>query len=114
LSLCYERRQLVVVAHWNASLDKHYLGRTFVSCIPPTTIAADFAPAWEVNRSRTGRRRFLRLVGQPAVRDRNGTELILAALEHSKSDFELIVNVRSHLATKGQRSPGEVRLRGPE
>jgi glycosyltransferase involved in cell wall biosynthesis len=66
--------------------------------IPPPTIASEFQASRDVNLARTGRRRFIHPVGTPAVQDRAGTEVLIAALAHSTADYELVIRCRSTLA----------------
>ncbi len=58
---------------------------------PPADIPEDFAQARSANHGRTGRRRFLHIVGKPAHGDRNGTMLLMYAMQRSRADFELVV-----------------------
>jgi glycosyltransferase involved in cell wall biosynthesis len=82
---------------WHLGDMEAVFGAAAVRYIPPPTMAGDFAPVWQSNRTRTGQRRFLHLVGQPAAHDRNGTELVIEALKHSQRDFELIVRSQKPL-----------------
>jgi glycosyltransferase involved in cell wall biosynthesis len=62
-----------------------------VALLPPPTFPRDFASARLANQGRTGRRRFLHVVGKPAAGDRNGTMLLMYAMQRSRADFELVV-----------------------
>jgi glycosyltransferase involved in cell wall biosynthesis len=62
-----------------------------VVLLPPPTFPRDFAQARIANHGRTGRRRFLHVVGKPAQGDRNGTMLLMYAMQRSRADFELVV-----------------------
>jgi glycosyltransferase involved in cell wall biosynthesis len=68
-----------------------------VVLLPPPTFPRDFAQARIANRGRTGRRRFIRIVGKPAHGDRNGTMLLMYAMQRSRSDFELVVKSQQPL-----------------
>lgn len=59
--------------------------------LPPPIFVYDFKEAREANFNRTGRRRFVHVMGKVASHDRNGTLDLLAALEYSKADFELVI-----------------------
>lgn len=59
--------------------------------LPPPIFTNDFKDAREENFARTGRRRFVHIVGKQAEHDRNGTEDLLRALEFCESDFELVI-----------------------
>jgi glycosyltransferase involved in cell wall biosynthesis len=68
-----------------------------VVLLPPPTFPRDFAQARIANRGRTGRRRFLHVVGKPAQGDRNGTMLLMYAMQRSRADFELVVKSQTPL-----------------
>lgn len=57
--------------------------------LPPPT--PDFPRARLANLNRTGKRRFVHIIGKNAIYDRNGWADLRDALEHTKSDFELVV-----------------------
>ena len=59
--------------------------------MPPPTIEEDFEQVREINFKRTGKRRFVHVVGKPAIYDRNGWGAIMDALPQAKADFELVV-----------------------
>ena len=61
-----------------------------VVLLPPPTFPRDFEQARIANHGRTGRRRFLHVVGKPAAGDRNGTMLLMYAMQRSRADFELV------------------------
>lgn len=71
--------------------------------LPPPTVTEDFAQAREVNLSRKGKRRFVHVVGKPAIYDRNGWSAIMDALPQTKSDFELVVYAQHEIT--GIRDP---------
>jgi hypothetical protein len=89
--------RLVAPSPWHLDDLQARFGAGNVVLAPPPTIADDFASAWETNRTRRGRRRFLHPVGQPAVHDRNGTLSLLAALQGSKQDYELVIKSQKPL-----------------
>lgn len=59
--------------------------------LPPPTIESDFEEVRRLNLKRTGRRRFVHIIGKNAIYDRNGWVSIMDALPFTKSDFELVV-----------------------
>lgn len=63
--------------------------------LPPPTSHQDFTEARNVNLARTGRRRFVHVVGKAAVHDRNGTLSLLEALKHSHEYFELVIKAQA-------------------
>ena len=68
-----------------------------VKLLPPPTFPEDFARARKANLNRTGKRRFLHIVGKPAHGDRNGTMLLMHAMQRSREDFELVVKSQERL-----------------
>jgi len=65
--------------------------------LPPPTFPSDFASARIANHGRTGRRQFLHVVGKPAAGDRNGTMLLMYAMQRTRADFELVVKSQAPL-----------------
>lgn len=59
--------------------------------LPPPTIESDFKEVREINLKRNGKKRFVHIIGQNAIYDRNGWSSIIDALPHAESDFELVV-----------------------
>jgi len=59
--------------------------------LPPPIITSDFDEVRQINLKRKGKRRFVHIVGNPAIYDRNGWSSIIDALPFSKADFELVV-----------------------
>lgn len=66
--------------------------------LPPPTFHQNFNTAREANFARTGRRRFLHVVGKPAAHDRAGMFALLEALEHTGSSFELVIKSQSPMS----------------
>lgn len=69
-------------------MTKLYPNTTYV---PPPTFDEDFKEAREINEKRTGKRRFLHIAGHKTHMDRNGTGVLINAVERSKADFELVI-----------------------
>lgn len=69
--------------------------------LPPPTL--DLPKARKTNLSRTGKRRFVHIVGTPAIYDRNGWSQIMDCLSQTKSDFELVVYAQQEIT--GIRDP---------
>lgn len=57
--------------------------------LPPPT--PDFPVARKTNKSRTGKRRFVHIIGANAIYDRNGWADLRDCLKDTTSDFELVV-----------------------
>jgi glycosyltransferase involved in cell wall biosynthesis len=68
-----------------------------VVLLPPPTFPRDFAQARIANHGRMGKRRFLHVVGKPAHGDRNGTMLLMYAMQRSRADLELVVKSQQPL-----------------
>jgi glycosyltransferase involved in cell wall biosynthesis len=81
---------------WNIDALRQRFGDRVV-LLPPPTSPDDLAPAREVNIGRTGRRRFLCIVGKPAHGDRNGVMLLMHAMRRSSGSFELVVKSQQRL-----------------
>lgn len=76
-----------------------------VQYLPPPIFLDDWATNRDINMERKGKRRFLHVAGKMAAHDRAGTKDLLAALQHTQVDFELVVKVQSGetLATNDPR-----------
>ena len=59
--------------------------------LPPPTSSEDFSIPRNNNLSKTGKRRFLHIMGRVASHDRNGTFDVINALKFSTADFELVI-----------------------
>jgi glycosyltransferase involved in cell wall biosynthesis len=66
-----------------------------VQYLPPPVFIDDWHEIRDVNMLRNGRRRYLHVAGKMAAHDRAGTKDLIAALEHTKVDFELVIKVQS-------------------
>lgn len=62
-----------------------------VEYLPPPIFMNDFKNAREKNWNRVGRRKFVHIMGKVASFDRNGTYDLLAAMQFSTADFELVI-----------------------
>lgn len=69
--------------------------------LPPPTL--DLPKARKTNLSRVGKRRFVHIIGTPAVYDRNGWSELMDALAHTSADFELVVYAQHEIT--GVRDP---------
>lgn len=76
-------------------MEQKFPGR--VKLLPPPTFPEDFERARKTNLTRGGRRRFLHIIGKPAHGDRNGTMLLMRAMQRSRADFELVVTSQQPL-----------------
>ena len=81
---------------WNIDALRQRFGDRVVLLRPPT-MPEDFARARQANIGRKGRRRFLHIIGKPATGDRNGTMVLMHAMQRSRGDFELVVKCQQQL-----------------
>jgi glycosyltransferase involved in cell wall biosynthesis len=81
---------------WKIDVIQKRFGERVVH-LPPPTFPRDFASARSANQRRSGKRRFLHIVGKPAHGDRNGTMLLMHAMQRSRADFELVVKSQAPL-----------------
>ena len=82
-------------SHWHTDKVKQRFRR--VEYLPPPLFSEDFAEVRKTNFNRTGKRRFLHIIGKAAAHDRNGTSIIIEALKHTTADFELVIKVQHDL-----------------
>lgn len=82
-------------SHWHEEEMKDKFEN--VVYLPPPIFTNDFKDAREENFARTGRRRFVHIVGKQAEHDRNGTEDLLHSLELTNADFELVIRSQKPL-----------------
>lgn len=78
-------------SRWKVADMKNKFGNNRVRYLPPPIFPEEFKEVREINLNRSGRKRFLHVVGTLAAADRNGTLLLLEAIKHCKQDFELVV-----------------------
>lgn len=81
--------QYLMPSYWMLDEMKSLFPNTIY--LPPPTIEDDFKKAREINLKRTGKRRFVHIIGRNAIYDRNGWVAIMDALPKVKADFELVV-----------------------
>lgn len=68
-----------------------------VMYLPPPINMQDFTENRALNLNRSHTRRFLHVIGKPAIHDRNGTQTVLEALTHTKANFELVIKSQYEL-----------------
>lgn len=81
--------QYLMPSYWMSEEMKELFPNTVY--LPPPTIESDFKKAREINLKRTGKRKFVHIIGRNAIYDRNGWVSVMDALKDIKSDFELTV-----------------------
>lgn len=84
-------------SYWKVEDMKARFGEGRVKYLPPPIDPNEFTNVREYNFERTGKKRFLHVVGTLAAADRNGTLLLLDAVKECKGDFELIVKSQHEL-----------------
>lgn len=100
--------RFVMPSHWKVEEMSSRFGDK-VLYLPPPINPDDFKAPRQNNLQRTGRRRFLHIVGTLAVHDRNGTQDLLHALQYTKEDFELVVTSQHDLPEEYLVSDNRVR-----
>lgn len=103
--------KFLMPSFWKIKEMEGLFGRENVTYLPPPINHQEFQEAREANLSRSGTRRFLHVAGTLAVHDRNGTLDVLAALEHTKSDFELVITSQHELPQEYMISDRRVKYR---
>jgi glycosyltransferase involved in cell wall biosynthesis len=88
--------KFLVPSPWQLDVMRKRFGERVV-LLPPPTFPSDFESARLADPNRTGRRRFLHIIGKPAHGDRNGTMLLMHALMRSRGDFEVLVKCQQPL-----------------
>lgn len=71
-----------------------------VMYLPPPTFSIDFKDARETNLARKGSRRFVMIVGNPAVHDRAGYFDVINALAYTDAKFELVIRSQKEIEDK--------------
>lgn len=84
-------------SYWKIQEMEKEFGRERVKYLPPPINPAEFDIAREVNLKRTGKKRFVHVIGTGAAEDRNGTFDVLDAMRLSKGDFELVIKSQHNL-----------------
>lgn len=88
--------KLLMPSYWHLAEMKHRFNN--VEYIPPPIFLEDFINAKERNISRTGKKRFVHIVGKQAVHDRNGTEDLIESLKYSRGNFDLVIRTQYKLS----------------
>lgn len=66
-----------------------------VEYLPTPVFIDDFAEIKEANYKRTGKKRFLHVMGRQAINDRNGTRDLIQAMRYSREDFDLVIKAQT-------------------
>lgn len=86
--------QFLMPSYWHLEDMKKAYGAVY---LPPPINPDEFDVPYKHNILRTGKRRFLHIVGTLAAGDRNGTQDLLNAVKKTKSDYELVIHTQHQL-----------------
>lgn len=89
--------KFIMPSYWKIAEMEKLFGRQNVEYLPPPIDPKEFEPARKVNFARTGKKRFVHVIGTGAAEDRNGTFDVLDAMKLSKGDFELVIKSQHNL-----------------
>lgn len=90
--------KFIMPSYWKAEEMKLQFGEDkVIPYLPPPIHPDEFKIARETNLMRSGKKRFLHIVGTLAHKDRNGTLDLLEALKYSKGDYELVIKSQHQL-----------------
>ncbi len=92
--------KFIMPSYWMMDAMKQKFGVEKVEYLPPPIDPSEFKEARERNFARRGPIRLLHTVGTLAAKDRNGTLLLLAALEHTTTQFTLVIKSQHVLPTE--------------
>lgn len=84
-------------SYWKVEEMKRRFGKDKVIYLPPPINPNEFAQVREINFARQEKPQFLHIIGTLATQDRNGTLDIIQALEHTDSDFHLVIKSQHEL-----------------
>lgn len=85
--------KLISPSQWHWQDSRRLWGN--VEHLPTPVFVDDFTDVREHNMARTGRKRFLHIMGRQAVHDRNGTQDLIQAMRYSGEDFELVIKAQA-------------------
>lgn len=89
--------KFLMPSYWKLEEMKELFGDDRVEYLPPPIDINEFKEAREINFARSGKPRFLHVLGTRASADRNGTLDLLDAMKFSKGDFELVIKTQHQL-----------------
>ena len=81
-------------SYWKLDEMRAQFGESVVKYLPPPIDPDEFAVARKINLKRTGKPRFLHIIGTLASYDRNGTLDLLSSLKCTYADFELVIHTQ--------------------
>jgi hypothetical protein len=81
-------------------VEEKFSGRCMVKYLPPPTDSQIFKKNKETNSTR--KNKLLHIGGKAAMYDRNGTNSVVDMLEHSNSDYELVIKTQTDLKIESE------------
>jgi glycosyltransferase involved in cell wall biosynthesis len=87
--------KLIPPSTWNIERTKNLFGNDRVQYLATPVFTNDFKEVREFNLNRTGKKRFLHVMGRQAIHDRNGTLDLVKSLQYTNADFELVIKAQS-------------------
>jgi len=90
--------KFLMPSHWKIKEMEELFGKDRVQYLPPPIDPQEFSKALGVNLKRSGKKRFLHIIGTPATVDRNGTFDLLDSIKLAKGDFELVIKTQHPLS----------------
>lgn len=92
--------KFLMPSHWKMKEMQRLFGKSTVIYLPPPIKTSDFRSVFDHNLGRTGKVKFLHIIGTLASYDRNGTLDLLDAIKLTKGDFELVIHSQHPLPMK--------------
>lgn len=89
--------KFLMPSYWKVDEMIEQFGEDRVMYLPPPIDPAEFQKARQVNLKRTGKPRFLHIIGTVASFDRNGTLDLLDSVKLTNADFELVLRTQHSL-----------------
>lgn len=101
--------KFLMPSYWHIDTMKGLFGDDRVDYLPPPIDPNEFKEARKINLNRSGKTRFLHIVGTLAENDRNGTLDLLDSLPHTTSDFELVIRSQHDLPSHYMRNDKQLK-----
>lgn len=89
--------KFLMPSYWKIEEMEKLFGKDKVEYLPPPIDSKEFEKARNINMKRTGKKRFVHVIGTGAAEDRNGTFDVLDAVKLAKGDFELVIKSQHNL-----------------
>lgn len=90
--------KFLMPSYWKIEEMQKRYGYERVQYLPPPIDPKEFEEPRTVNMKRTGKVKFLHVIGTPAMQDRNGTFDLIDSIVKTKSDFELTIKCQHNLS----------------